>query len=158
MGANIVGANIFTTRDGMAIDKVQIKRQFEHDRDEKRRSKSITTTIEQALRGEIHLPSMLEERALRPNVDTFQVKPIVSIANDLSEKFTIIEINGLDRPKLLYDLTRVLYQLKLSIGSAHISTIGERAVDVFYVRDLLLQKIVNEERQEIIKATLLDIL
>lgn len=157
-GADIVGANIFTTRDGMALDKVQIKRHFEDDRDEKRRSKSITDTIEKALLGEIHLPSTLEAKTLKQNVDAFDVKPKVSISNNLSENFTVIEINGLDRPKLLYDLTCALYQLSLNIGSAHISTIGERAIDVFYVRDLMLQKITNEERQDSIHATLLAIL
>lgn len=158
MGADIVGANIFTTRDGMALDKVQIKRHFEQDRDEKRRSKSITDTIEKALLGEIHLPSTLEAKNLKQNVDAFKVKPKVSLSNDVSEKFTVIEINALDRPKLLYDLTCALYQLNLNIGSAHISTIGERAVDAFYVRDLMLQKITNKARQDNIKATLLAIL
>ncbi|MGL1921330.1 MAG: [protein-PII] uridylyltransferase [Hyphomicrobiales bacterium] len=158
MGADIVGANIFTTRDGMALDKVQIKRHFEDDRDEKRRSKSITETIEKALLGEIHLPSTLEAKTLKQNIEAFEVEPKVSISNNLSDKYSVIEINGLDRPKLLYDLTCALYQLNLNIGSAHISTIGERAIDVFYIRDLMLQKITNEERQENITTTLLEIL
>ena len=158
MGGDIVGANIFTTRDGMALDKVQIKRHFENDFDEKRRSKSITNTIEKALRGEIHLPSTLEKKALKQNIEAFHVNPKVSLSNNLSEKFTVIEINGLDRPKLLYDLTCALYQLNLNIGSAHISTIGERAIDAFYVVDLMQNKITNEEREDNIKTTLMAIL
>ncbi|NRA86345.1 MAG: [protein-PII] uridylyltransferase [Rhizobiales bacterium] len=158
MGANIVGAHIYTTRDGMALDWVQIKRKFEEGRDEKRRSKSITDTIEQALKGDIHLPSMLERRPRRKQIEAFNVKPSISIANNLSDKFSVVEIIGLDRPKLLYDLTCALYRLKLSIGSAHISTVGEKVVDVFYVRDLMLHKIVDEARQENIKKTLLSVL
>ncbi|MBL1421120.1 MAG: [protein-PII] uridylyltransferase [Alphaproteobacteria bacterium] len=158
MGGDIVGAHIFTTRDGMAVDRVQIKRQFENDLDEKRRGKSITNTIEKALRGEIHLPSTLEEKPLKQNIDAFHVEPKVSLSNQLSEKFTVIEIRGLDRPKLLYDLTCALYQLNLNIGSAHISTVGEQAIDAFYVIDLMQNKITSEERQDNIKATLLAIL
>lgn len=158
IGGDIVSANIFTTRDGMALDRVQVKREFENDADERRRSKSITTTIEKALRGEIHLPSTLEKKALKQNIDAFHVKPRVSLSNDLSDQFTVIEIRGLDRPKLLYDLTCAFYQLNLNIGSAHISTIGEQAVDVFYIRDLMQDKVTDEYRQETIKTTLLAIL
>ncbi len=158
MGANIVGAHIYTTRDGMALDRIRVKRRFEQDKDEKRASKSVIQTIEKALIGDVHLPSLLEEKAIPKQLGAFHVKPRINIANDLSEKFTVVEIIGLDRPKLLYDLTCALYRLKLSIGSAHISTVGEKVVDVFYVRSLLLQKIVDPTRQENIRATLLEIL
>ncbi len=158
MDADIVGAHIFTTRDGMALDKVQVKRRFEGDKDEMRRAKSITDTIERALLGEVHLPSLLEKRPCRKNIEAFKVEPRISIANNLSKKFSVIEVNGLDRPKLLYDLTSALYRLKLNIASAHLSTIGERVVDVFYVRDLLLQKITDKDKQDNIKTKLLAIL
>ena len=62
---------------------------------------------------------------------------------------------GLDRPGLLYDLTRAIATLNLNIGSAHISTFGERVVDVFYVTDLTGQKIANVGRQEIIRERLI---
>ena len=61
---------------------------------------------------------------------------------------------GLDRPGLLYDLTRSIATLNLNIGSAHISTFGEKVVDVFYVTDLTGQKIANIGRQEIIRERL----
>lgn len=68
-----------------------------------------------------------------------------------------MEINAKDRPGLLYDLTYALYGLKLSIISAHVATFGERAVDVFYVTDLLGGKITNKVRlrnveEKILKA------
>ena len=51
--------------------------------------------------------------------------------------------NGLDRIGLLYDLTEALFGLNLNIASAHITTFGERAVDVFYVTDLTGAKIIS---------------
>ena len=62
--------------------------------------------------------------------------------------FTVIELTGLDRPGLLYDLTSTLSDLSLDITSAHITTWGEKAVDVFYVTDLTGKKIVSEPRHK----------
>ena len=45
----------------------------------------------------------------------------------------MIEVTGLDRPGLLYELTATLSKLSLNITSAHVATFGERVVDVFYV-------------------------
>ena len=71
-----------------------------------------------------------------------------------SNRFTVIEVSGLDRPGLLYDLTRAISDLNLNIASAHIATFGERAVDVFYVTDLTGQKIANPAREAAIRRRL----
>ena len=65
----------------------------------------------------------------------------------LSARHTVLEIAGLDRPGLLYDLTTAIGKLNLNIASAHIATFGEKAVDVFYVTDLTNAKIVSTARQ-----------
>ena len=69
------------------------------------------------------------------------------IDNTLSDALTVIEINGLDRPGLLYDVTREISDLNLDIASAHIATFGEKAVDVFYVTDLTGKKITSSSRE-----------
>ncbi len=79
-------------------------------------------------------------------------------SNGLSKKFTVIEVSGLDRAGLLYGLTRELADLNLSIGSAHVGTYGEKAVDVFYVTDLTGAKIKNTARQNRIRDRLIKIL
>ena len=66
------------------------------------------------------------------------------IHNDASSTHTVIEVNGRDRPGLLYDLTRALTALSLQIGSAKIATYGEKAVDVFYVKDVFGLKITHD--------------
>jgi [protein-PII] uridylyltransferase len=70
---------------------------------------------------------------------------------------TVIEVSGLDRVGLLFDLTNAISNLNLNIGSAHIVTFGERAVDAFYVTDLTGGKIVSPSRQAAIKRQLLDV-
>ena len=80
------------------------------------------------------------------------------IDNESSNVFTMIEVNGLDRTGLLFELTEALFRLNLNIGSAHITTFGEKAVDVFYVTDLTNQKITNANRRAAIRRQLLAVL
>ena len=63
------------------------------------------------------------------------VEPHVLVDNGASRGHTVIEVSARDRPGLLYDITRTLSVCGVSINSAHISTVGSRAVDVFYVKD-----------------------
>jgi [protein-PII] uridylyltransferase len=76
----------------------------------------------------------------------FKVPPRVLIDNKASTTHTVIELNGRDRPGLLYDVTRALTNLSLQISSAKISTYGEKAIDVFYVKDVFGLKITHESK------------
>ncbi|MFM8746254.1 MAG: [protein-PII] uridylyltransferase [Aestuariivirga sp.] len=158
-GANIMGAQIFTTTDGMALDTILIQREFPEEEDERRRGERIAELVRKALRGELRLKDAVS-RAYRPQqrIKAFTVEPRVIIDNQSSNRFTVIEINGLDRLGLLYDLTEALYKLNLNIASAHITTFGEKAIDVFYVTDLTGAKIENATRHKQIEAVLGSIL
>jgi [protein-PII] uridylyltransferase len=158
-GANIVGAQVSTTRDGMAIDNFYLQREFEFEEDELRRAKKITQTVGKLLRGEMHLQNLLARRGeLKGQIAAFTIQPTVTFDNKMSDNFTVIEIEALDRPGLMYDLTSELTELNLSITSAHISTFGERVVDAFYVKDLLGEKITDEKRLHKIRKSLIRLL
>jgi [protein-PII] uridylyltransferase len=88
----------------------------------------------------------------------FTVAPRVIIDNAPSNKYTVVEINGLDRVGLLHGLTDALFHLNLNIASAHIVTYGEKAIDVFYVTDLTGAKIESATRQETIEKSLMNVL
>lgn len=83
--------------------------------------------------------------------------PEVTVDNSLSNTYTVVEVSGLDREGLLFDLTNAISKLNLNIASAHVTTFGERAVDAFYVTDLTGAKIVSPQRQIAIKRQLLDV-
>jgi [protein-PII] uridylyltransferase len=159
-GANISGAHISTTRDGFALDTFLLAREFEQDEDEIRRARRIAESIEKLLKGEIRLSNLMAKRHTRRSsrIGAFTVAPEVLIDNTLSNQFTVVEVSGLDRPGLLYELTNTLSDLNLDITSAHITTFGEKAVDVFYVTDLTNKKVASPQRQKAIKDRLLDVL
>jgi [protein-PII] uridylyltransferase len=159
VGANIVDAQIFTTTDGIALDTIFVQRAFDADYDEQRRGDTIADYVKKALRREISLSELIKRHA-KPSarIKAFKIEPQVIIDNERSNMFTVIEVNGLDRPGFLYDLTNVLFTQNIKISSAHIATYGERAVDVFYVTDLTGQKISTDPRKAQLKQALLDVI
>ena len=158
-GGNIVDAQIFTTTDGMALDTIVALARLRRDEDELRRAERIASGIERALKGEVRIADLVDGK--RPRKGAFQDLPRacreVTIDNALSNRQTVIEMSGLDRPGLLYDLTTALGKLNLNIASAHIVTFGEKAVDVFYVTDLTGTKITHSGRQASIRRALLEV-
>ncbi|WP_425359612.1 [protein-PII] uridylyltransferase [Enterovirga rhinocerotis] len=158
-GGNIVDAQIFTSADGLALDTIFLSRAFEADDDEVRRAMRVATAIERALRSEVRIADLVAGRKSSKKVPkAFVVPAEVLIDNDLSSRHTVIEVSGLDRPGLLYELTTALGQMNLNIASAHVATFGERAADVFYVTDLLGTKITQPARQSAIRRGLKPIL
>ncbi len=158
-GANIVDAQIFTTMDGRALDTILISREFDLDADETRRATSVGRMIEDVLSGKTRLPDVLAKRSKpRRTAQTFRIEPRVDVNNTLSNKFTVIEIEGLDRPGLLSEITAAISGLNLDIASAHVTTFGEKVIDAFYVTDLTGAKITSQSRVNAIIKKLMTLL
>ena len=155
--ANILDAQIFTTADGRALDTVIVSRAFDSNDDEERRGKRIAKIIEQVLEGGIRLDEALAgKRQKSRRREAFTIEPEVRLDNALSDRFTVVEVECLDRNGLLYDLTHTISELNLDIASAHIATFGERVVDTFYVTDLVGHKLVSKSRQGRVRRRLLE--
>lgn len=154
-GANIVDAKIHTTKDGRGLDIIFINREFKDDIDEMRRAERLCETIKNAIIGKIHLPKMLANtRSKKASAKAFKINPKVSINNDLSEEYTVVEVEGLDSAGFLSTVAQTLSELSLNITSAQIATFGEKVVDNFYVTDLIGHKIMLQSRQQKIIDTL----
>jgi len=158
-GANIVDAKILTMSNGMALDTflVQDAEGGAFDRPEK--LAKLAVIFERVLRGERNPQIELARPRRYPGrTRTMQVPPRVLIDNAASATHTVIEVNGRDRPGILFELTRALTQLNLQITSAKISTYGEKVVDVFYVKDLFGHKVEHEQKLHDIRARLTEVL
>ena len=119
----------------------------------------VTEIIRMALQGQVRLKDAVANTPhQRPRIRAFSVEPRVIIDNKSSNRFTVVEINGLDRIGLLYNLTEALFHLSLNIASAHITTFGEKAIDVFYVTDLTGGKILSPARHTQIERELMKVL
>jgi [protein-PII] uridylyltransferase len=156
-GASIIDARIHTTRDGMALDNFLVQDPFGRMFDDVGQLNRLARSIEDTLANRAHLDDRLAARPLaRTRADAFAVAPQVLIDNKASNRFTVIEVNARDRPALLAALAYALFQSKVTIRSAHISTYGERAVDTFYVTDLLGGKIEGATRLKTLEKRLLE--
>jgi [protein-PII] uridylyltransferase len=147
-GVSIVDAHIFTTSDGMALDALGFQDADNSAAvDDPARLERIRQNIRKALSGELWLEKALaNRRQQRHRTDVFKVEPRVLIDNNASRTHTVIEVNGRDRPGLLFEVAKALKELGLVISSAHITTYGERVVDVFYVKDVFGMKITQRSK------------
>ena len=153
-GANIVDAKIFTLANGMALDTFWIQDLEGKPFDGPQRLARLAARVELALSNRLDIQRELDsQRGSWPKRDrVFTVEPRVLIDNNASDAFTVIEVNGRDRPGFLHVVTRALTRLNLQIATAHVTTYGERAVDVFYVKDLFGLKVVHQDKLKQISA------
>ena len=64
-----------------------------------------------------------------------RLEPVVVVRADASRRATVLEVRMDDRPGVVWLVCHALAQLDLSVRSAHVSTLGPQAVDVFYVQE-----------------------
>lgn len=158
-GLSILDARITTTKDGLAIDTLHV-----HCSEAGRgsldapRAARVCQTIEDALAGTVIVPERMEAMAPTRQIEAFDLTPQINIDNELSDKATVIEVSGLDRPGLLYALVRQLFNLNVSVQAARVATFGERAVDVFYVTSLTGDKISRSDKKKQLRAELLAVM
>ncbi|MCX8500480.1 MAG: [protein-PII] uridylyltransferase [Alphaproteobacteria bacterium] len=155
-GANIVDARIFTLNNGVALDGFSLQDAAGGVFDRADKLARLSVILEQALSGNLRGVQELRAQKSGPNrAAVFTVTPRVLFDNLASATHTVIEVNGRDRPGLLHDICAVLTRLNLQIGSAKIATFGERAVDVFYIKNIYGLKIESEAMLNQIRSEML---
>jgi [protein-PII] uridylyltransferase len=160
-GASIVDARIHTMNNGMALDTFWIQDTGGGTFDSPHRLARLSVLIEQALSGRLKLSTEIRRVSkvlLGRRMQAIHVPPRVVIDNHASNTHTVLEVNGRDRPGLLHDVTAAISEQGLQIASAHVTTYGVRAVDVFYVKDIFGLKIENERKLGQVKEALLQAL
>jgi [protein-PII] uridylyltransferase len=154
-GANIVDARIMTMSNGMALDTFWVQDLSGKAFDRPDKLARLAVVFENVLTGDLKPHRELARPPAYPSrTQVFTVAPRVLVDNQASALHTVIEVNGRDRPGLLFELTRELTRLSLQVSSAKISTYGEKVVDVFYVKNLFGHKVEHPAKLAEIRATL----
>ncbi|HAW48592.1 MAG TPA: [protein-PII] uridylyltransferase [Roseovarius sp.] len=147
VGANVVDARTYTSKDGFATAVFWIQDADGHPFEESRLPR-LRQMIQKTLKGEVVPRDAIKSRdKLRKRERAFRVPTHITFDNDGSEIYTIIEVDTRDRPGLLYDLTRTLAAANVYIASAVIATYGEQVVDTFYVKDMFGLKFHTESKR-----------
>ncbi|SHK00801.1 UTP--GlnB (protein PII) uridylyltransferase, GlnD [Roseomonas rosea] len=146
-GASIVDARIHTMTNGMALDTFWVQDAAGGALDAPHRLARLSVMVEQALSGRMRITDEISKVKREPaRLRAVTVPPRVVIDNHASNTHTVIEVNARDRPGLLHDVTAAISAQGVQIASAHVTTYGVRAVDVFYVKDLFGLKVENERK------------
>ncbi|MDR3537348.1 MAG: [protein-PII] uridylyltransferase, partial [Acetobacteraceae bacterium] len=157
-GASIVDARIHTMTNGMALDTFWIQDAAGGAFDSPHRLARLSVLIEQALSGRLRVAAEIRKASkvlLGRRMQAIHAPPRVVIDNHASNTHTVLEVNGRDRPGLLHDVTAAISEEGLQIASAHVTTYGVRAVDVFYVKDVFGLKVENERKLAQLRDALL---
>jgi [protein-PII] uridylyltransferase len=147
VGANVVDARTYTTKDGYATAIFWVQDGEGHPY-EAARLPRLRQMIHKILAGEVVATDALERRdRLKKREQDFRFPTAIAFDNDGSDIYTIIEVDTRDRPGLLHDLARTLADANIYISSAVIATYGAQVVDSFYVKDMFGLKIHSEAKQ-----------
>ena len=154
LGANIVDARSFTSKDGYytAVFWMQDNDGNPYEAD---RLPRLRKMIDRTLRGELVAKEELKTKdKIKKRERAFRVPTNISFDNEGSEIYTIIEVDTRDRPGLLHDLSRAFTDAHVSISSAVVATYGEQVVDTFYAKDIVGLKLHSEARRAALERKL----
>lgn len=156
MGANIVSARVRMVGDGVALVTLDIQTLRETSfAEEPRKLVQLPELIDAALSGALNFADELPSRRRVQLQRQVAVEPSVYIDNHISAHASVIEVNARDRIGLLYDILGALDACGLQVMTAHIATYGNKAVDVFYVKDAFGLKLYHPEKLVALQRTLL---
>ncbi|MBD3764088.1 MAG: [protein-PII] uridylyltransferase [Rhodobacterales bacterium] len=154
VGANVVDARTYTSKDGFATAVFWVQDADGHPY-EAARLPRLRQMIDKTLKGEVVAREALADRdKVKKREREFRFPTAISFDNEGSDIYTLIEVDTRDRPGLLYDLTRTLAANNIYIASAVIATYGAQVVDTFYVKDMFGLKLHGKARQEALERKL----
>jgi [protein-PII] uridylyltransferase len=159
VGLNILGAQIFTRADGVALDTFFVNDALTGNLATREQHEKFDGLLDRVLTGqEVDLPALIRHHIVtRPRYQPYTGERIptqIQLDNDASEMRTLIEVETEDRLGLLYTISQTLAELALDISAARIVTERGAAIDSFYVRELDGGKVVSIERQLLIEDRL----
>jgi [protein-PII] uridylyltransferase len=160
-GINIYASNVYTTRSGLALEVYRVATPPGVTEDRERTWEGFEASLRKVLAGEVRVEDLVKRRR-RPigaTATPSRTPPSVTIENDESDFYTIVDVSANDRLGLLYDLTRTLAEHDLEIYISKATTVLDQVADTFYVKDARdggTQKLADPERIEALQRALLE--
>ncbi|MDP3539501.1 MAG: [protein-PII] uridylyltransferase [Azonexus sp.] len=130
-GYSIVDAKIHTTAHGYALDSFVVLDIMNRDNN-REMVPYIEHELEQRLIQQLP-PEAPSAGRLSRQVKHFPIKPEASILGDEKGAHFILSLVAADRPGLLYTVANTLADHGANLHTAKITTLGERAEDVFLI-------------------------
>jgi [protein-PII] uridylyltransferase len=157
---NILGAQIHTRKTGAVLDVLQVNSPVGGIVNKPQKWKKFEADLSAVIEGRVRVEDLIRKRKQPSYLKTTPKRPqrpnSVAFDNEVSDRYTVIDVFAHDKVGLLYDITSTLNELGLYIVVSKISTKVDQAADVFYVNDIFGQKVTEPERLQEIRSTLLE--
>jgi [protein-PII] uridylyltransferase len=159
-GYDVVNAKIITRSDGYALDTFFVQNRDRKPIIDEHSKKRLLKTITRGLEGNFNIEKALNERwkEIPARFRAVKAPARVIIDNNMSDKYSILEIKCKNAPGVLYRITKVITSLGFQINTANVSTYGDRVVDIFYIKNAFGSKIDDDMTIEKIKTSIFKIL
>ena len=111
------------------------------------------------LAGEQSLDTLMQRRgpgALGAPSTPSRLPAAVTVSNEESDYFTIVDVSTNDRLGLLYDLTKTFAERDVAIHVSKAATILDQVADTFYVRGADDRKLAEPDQIESLRKALLE--
>ncbi|HRH90666.1 MAG TPA: [protein-PII] uridylyltransferase [Agitococcus sp.] len=140
----VLDARIITATNHYSLDTYIVLDEDNTPITDAHRLEKVRQHLVKTLSNPEQFPTIVHKRLPR-ELKHFKVKTEVHISNDIVKQQSSLEIITLDRPGLLAKIGLIFMQHGVSLQSARIATLGERAEDVFFIGDAHGQPISNPE-------------
>ncbi len=133
---NILGSNVYTARNGLALEVFRVTTPAGGPDEQEEKWEQLDAMIEQVLEGTVQVEQMVKRRRVKVGgIEAPSPRPPrLNLRNDVSDFYTVVDVTANDRPGLLYDLTRILASHDLEIFVSKASTVLDQVADTFYVK------------------------
>ncbi|MGG5573695.1 bifunctional uridylyltransferase/uridylyl-removing protein GlnD [Vibrio diazotrophicus] len=149
---NVHDAQIMTSKDGYVLDTFMVLDQ-NGSVIEEARHQALSKHIVNVLKSESALE--LKTRRLPRQLKHFTVKTTIDFLPTRSKKRTLMEFVALDTPGLLATVGATFSELNLDLHAAKITTMGERAEDLFILTSPQGNKL-SEEEEVLLRERLIE--
>lgn len=142
---SVLHAQAFSTTTGLALERFVVEAPRGLDR------ARLVADLSAAYSGRLALDARLG-RKIAHYAPGRQIVIDVRFLPDASAHSTVLEVRAPDVLGMLYALCSALSELDIDIHVAKIDTLGERVVDVFYVRNAWGEPLSSEQMAEVERA------
>jgi len=154
---NILGAHVYSTREGLALEVYRLSTPAGGEDERRIAWRGFEESLERVLRGEVEVADLLRSRGRTWKSDRSPSRnpASVSITNEESDFYTIVDVAADDRLGLLHDLTKAIAEHGYEIYISKAGTVLDQVTDAFYLKDRQGKKLTDLEGMERLRLDLL---
>ena len=153
LGLTVQDARIVSTHDGRTLYTWIVLETDGGELEPSRRGEEILATMRREARRLGAPPKPIQRRVSRRR-KVFSTPTSIHFSDDERNQRTILEIMTGDRPGLLTHIAEALRECRLRLQNAKITTVGERAEDVFFITDTDDRPVQDPQRREALSQAL----